>query len=69
MARKKQKLGGSAAVTIDAWLVLHRAVEEGAERGVHRAYKHDDAPSVEAIAKHVTREVMNSLDSVLQFEP
>ena len=49
------------------YTVISRAVSEGVAYGVNRAFHYSDAPSTDAIAEHVEREVMNSLDEVIEY--
>ena len=48
--------------------LLQEAIEFGAQAGVRRAYKYDDAPSQEAIAESVEREVMNGICERFTFD-
>lgn len=47
--------------------VLTRAVEEGAQLGVQRAFKHSDAPTREVIANAVVDAVMAAVLEVFDF--
>jgi hypothetical protein len=51
------------------YVILSRAVEEGARCGWRRAHKHGDGspPSEEMVVEHVEREVMNAICEVFQF--
>ena len=49
------------------WEVVTRAVFEGTQLGVNRAFKYSDRPSRDLIAENVEREVMNSLSEVINF--
>ena len=49
------------------YTVISRAVEEGASYGVARAFKYSDVPSRLSLIDHVAREVMNSLDEVVDY--
>jgi hypothetical protein len=53
---------------INVWKVVSEAVEAGARFGYRRAYKHTDSPSEEAVIENVSREVMNCLSEVVDFE-
>ena len=53
---------------INVWKVVSEAVEAGARYGYRRAHKHQDFPSEEAVIENVSREVMNSLSEVVDFE-
>ena len=47
--------------------VLVACCEEGAGFGVHRAFKHTDNPSQEAIIENVEREILSLLCERLSF--
>jgi hypothetical protein len=47
--------------------VIARAVEEGIGFGLNRAFKHTNHPTREALVAHIEREVMNTLDEVLDY--
>lgn len=55
-------------VRVNVYAVVLRAVEEGTQRGITRAFKHDDAPDAAAIADHVEREIMSALCDIIEFE-
>lgn len=57
-----------AAVRLDAYGIVQRAVEEGVTRGYRRAFKHTDAPGEESIRASIEREVMDALCEVLRFD-
>jgi hypothetical protein len=50
-----------------AYEIVSRAVEEGVKFGLMHAYKHTDSPSRDGLAECVEREVMLSLDEVIDF--
>lgn len=54
-------------VKLRLYKVISRAVEEGVAYGVNRAFKYSDAPSRESLQEHIEREVMNTLDEVIDF--
>lgn len=47
--------------------IIEHCVENGAKRGYHRAHKHVDDPTPEAIADHVTQCVMSELCEWFDF--
>lgn len=57
----------AAAVRVRAYEVIATAIEHACEAGVHRAYKHSDAPSREAIADACATAVKDALCDVLDF--
>lgn len=48
--------------------IIARAVEEGAQAGTRRAFKHSDNPSEEAISDAVEMAIMGALYDVLSFD-
>ncbi len=57
------------SLKVDVYVVVSRAVEEGARRGEARARKYADGPpDAEAIVDHVAREVMSALTEVVDFD-
>ena len=48
--------------------VLDMAIEAGSRRGVARAYKHNDAPSHEAIAQSVHEAVLDEIHEWFDIE-
>lgn len=53
---------------MNVWKIVSDAVEMGVRMGYRRAYKHVDRPSEEHVVDNVSREVMNSLTEVVDFE-
>ena len=49
------------------YTVISRAVNEGVNYGVNRAFKYSDTPNHESLVEHIEREVMNSLDEVIEY--
>ena len=49
------------------YVILERAVEEGARLGYNRAFKHNENPSEEAIVESVVDGVMLSISEVFAF--
>lgn len=58
----------ASGVRVRTYEVIRRAVEEGSQRGISRAFKHTDAPSRELIAQAVEDAIMGELCDVLAFE-
>lgn len=50
------------------YVIITRAVEEGAAAGVRRAFKHTDTPTHDAIVENVEQHVMNAICEVVTFE-
>ena len=57
-----------SGLRFNAYEIISRAVEEGIQFGLNRAYKYEERPSRENLAEHIEREVMNALSAVLVFE-
>jgi hypothetical protein len=51
----------------NTYVILERAVEEGARLGYRRAFKHVENPSEEAIVEAITEAVMLSVSEVFMF--
>ena len=51
-----------------AYDLISRAVDEGVERGMARAYKHIDRPAREDIISVIQDEVMASLGEIIEWE-
>lgn len=51
----------------NTYVILERAVEEGALMGYRRAFKHNENPSEEAIVQAVVDAVMLSVSEVFVF--
>jgi hypothetical protein len=47
--------------------IIQKAVEEGLEFGWNRAHKHEDLPSKEVIMSYLIKDIMNSLDEIIDF--
>ena len=65
-AKKRSVQGG---MTVNAYTVLDRAVEEGIAHGWTRAHKHTDKPEPGAVKDSIEREVMNAICEFFDFEP
>jgi hypothetical protein len=57
-----------ARVTINAYEVIDRAVEEGLKRGYYRAHKHADNPSEDSLLNEMKTAVMGSLSEILNYD-
>jgi hypothetical protein len=57
----------AATVRVNAYAVIERAIEEGIERGWHRAHKHTDDPVPGAIRSELYNAVLGELCEVLRF--
>lgn len=51
----------------NTYVILERAVEEGARLGYRRAFKHVENPSEEAIVEAIVNGVMLSVSEVFEF--
>ena len=49
-------------------VILDQAIEEGVRRGYHKAYKHTDAPTDEAVINTIEDCVMGALYEYFDFE-
>jgi hypothetical protein len=56
------------ALFMRVYSIIEEAVERGVNYGMHRAYKHVDNPSEEAIKQAINDAVMNSLSEVVDFQ-
>ena len=61
---KRPVLGG---MTVRAYPVLCRAIEEGVAYGWRRAHKHTDAPDVAAIEEQIVTGVLNEISLYFDF--
>lgn len=52
----------------DIYKLVEHCVETGSKLGVSRAFKHDEAPSQEAIADKVSQAVMQEIFEWFRFE-
>ena len=48
--------------------ILTDCIERGIQFGIHRAYKHNDAPTQEDIEHCVNNEIMNQLHEYFVFD-
>jgi len=51
----------------NTYVIMERAVEEGARLGYRRAFKHTENPTEEAIVQTITDAVMLSVSEVFTF--
>jgi hypothetical protein len=56
-----------AAIRINGYEIVSRAVEEGVRYGWNRAHKHTDAPDEETAVDVIHQAVINELCEVLTF--
>ena len=49
-------------------VILNQAIEEGVRRGYHKAYKHTDAPTDEAVINTIEDCVMGALYEYFDFD-
>ncbi len=65
MTKKKQPVSGG--MTVRAYPVLCRAVEEGVAYGWRRAHKHTDTPDEETIQDQIITAVLNEVCEWFEF--
>lgn len=58
----------SGRLTLRAYPIVARAVEEGVAYGYRRAHKYTDSPSEEGLCEAIVSAVMGELCGVLDFE-
>jgi hypothetical protein len=66
MGRAKRPVRGG--MTVRAYEVLRRAVEEGAAYGWRRAHKHTDAPGEAAIVDEIVAGVLREVCECFDFD-
>ena len=49
-------------------LLLERCIEDGTERGYHRAFKHSDSPSEAHILSEIDAAIWLEIDTYFNFE-
>lgn len=59
---------GEFAMRPDLFKLLEQCVENGVKLGVHRAYKHEEEPSTEAIVDKITQSVMAEINEWFVFD-
>ena len=52
----------------DYYAIISRAIEEGIQFGLNRAYKHTDTPSREEIADALETAILDQLCEFIRFE-
>jgi hypothetical protein len=62
---KRAVTGG---MRVKVYPVLERAVEEGFRRGWHRAHKHTETPTPQAIEDEVTSAIMGDICEVFDID-
>ena len=65
MQDDKVEIEGS--IKVRTYTLLSRAIEEGVEYGLRRAYKHTDKPDHETFLKEIMNAVMSNIDEVFVF--
>ncbi len=66
MKRSTRRVRGG--MTVRAYEVLRRAIEEGIDYGWRRAHKHTDAPGEAAIKDEVLQGILNEVCEVFAFD-
>ena len=61
-------MSGASLIKFKAYDLISRAVDEGVERGMARAYKHIDRPARDEIVSVIQDEVMASLSEIIEWE-
>lgn len=56
-------------VQLNVYAIIERAVDEGVEQGVRRAFKHTETPDIFEVCQAVTAAVMGMLDEVIIYPP
>jgi hypothetical protein len=52
---------------LKTYQLIERIVEEGADAGYHRAYKHTDCPIEETIKQCIAQYIMQGFDEYFEF--
>lgn len=65
MEDEKISIGGS--IKVRTYTLLSRAIEEGVEYGLRRAYKHTDKPDNDTFLREIMNAVMLNIDEVFVF--
>lgn len=55
-------------IRVRTFAVLSRAVEEGIDHGLSRAYKYKDDPTREELREAIYRAVLNEIDEYFEIE-
>lgn len=53
---------------VNEYKLIEKCVEDGAQFGLNRAFKHDDAPTDEGIINEIVAAVMQELCEWFEFE-
>lgn len=53
----------------DTYKLIEMCVESGVARGLHRAYKYNDKPTVEQIEDQVVQAIMFEIGEWFKFDP
>jgi len=61
------KISVEGSIRVRTHTLLSRAIEEGVEFGLRRAYKYTDAPDRETFLKEIMAAVMLNIDEVFIF--
>lgn len=56
-------------IQLNVHAIIERAVDEGVEQGVRRAYKHTETPDIFDVCQAVVTAVMEMLDEVIIYPP
>jgi hypothetical protein len=48
--------------------IIQKAVEDGVESGWNKAYKNEDCPTKESVTNYIVKNVMISLDEIIDFK-
>jgi hypothetical protein len=63
---KKRPVAGG--MTVRAYDVLRRAIDEGVEGGWRRAHKHTDSPDAETIKGQIVTAILNEVSDHFDFD-
>ena len=62
-----EKISVEGSIKVRTYTLLSRAIEEGVEYGLRRAYKHTDRPDHEDFLREIMNAVMLNIDEVFVF--
>ncbi len=65
---KRSTRRATGGMTVRAYEVLRRAIEEGIDYGWRRAHEHTDAPGEAAIKDEVLQGILNEVCEVFSFD-
>ena len=57
-----------ATFGVKLYNIVEEKIEVGVRAGYRHAHKHNDTPDDETIIEHITRDVMNELCEVIDFD-